>query len=207
MNAAGQRSNRDTFNGDTQRLNVPHEVFGRNVRPDAPLLGFFKGRSGFTLIEIAVVLAIIGMILLLVLPRLPKSDSENLKISARTLASTLRYIQDRAATGRTTYFLKIEPGTGTVKVVEGAADGGEKEPADPLLQKRTVKDGIIVADVFIPRLGKIGDGQIKIECGAAGLRDFVSIHLRSADNSFWTVMAFPSSGKVKVYEGYQEEAL
>ncbi|HEY5523359.1 MAG TPA: prepilin-type N-terminal cleavage/methylation domain-containing protein, partial [Desulfuromonadaceae bacterium] len=52
-------------------------------------------RAGFTLIEIMVVLVIIGMVMMLVLPRLPSSDQENLKISARTLASTLRYIQER----------------------------------------------------------------------------------------------------------------
>lgn len=153
------------------------------------------------------VLAIIGMVLLLVLPRLPSSDGENLKISARTLAATLRYIQDRAATGRTIYYLRLEPGTDSVRVLEAAADGSEKEPDDPLLRKRSVKEGIIVADVTIPRLGKISDGQLRLDVAAGGLRDFVIIHLRSADNRFWTVMAFPASGKVKVLEGYQEEAL
>jgi general secretion pathway protein H len=164
-------------------------------------------RRGFTLIEIAVVLAIIGIVMLLVIPRLPSTDSENLKISARTLASTMRYVQDRAATGRTTYFLRMEPGTDSVKVLEAAADGSEKEPDDPLLRKRPVKEGIIIADVMIPRLGKINDGQVRLDVGAGGLRDFVVIHLCAPDNKFWTVMAFPSSGKVKVYEGYQEEVL
>jgi general secretion pathway protein H len=164
-------------------------------------------RHGFTLIEIAVVLAIIGLVLLVVLPRLPSSDSENLKISARTLASTVRYLQDRAATGRTTYYLHLEPGTENVRVMELGADGSEKEPGDPLLRKRMVKEGIIVADVIIPRLGKINDGQVRLDIGTSGLRDFVTIHLRSPDSSFWTVMAFPSSGKVKVYTGYQEDVL
>jgi len=164
-------------------------------------------RRGFTLIEIAVVLPIIGMVMVLVLPRLPSTDSENLKISARTLASTLRYVQDRAATGRTTYYLRIEPGTDTIKVLEAAADGTEKDPDDPLLKKRPIKEGIIVADVTIPRLGKISDGQVRLDVGAGGLRDFVTIHLRAGDNRFWTVMAFPSSGKVKLYDGYQENAL
>ncbi|MBI2354293.1 MAG: type II secretion system protein [Deltaproteobacteria bacterium] len=164
-------------------------------------------RRGFTLIEIVVVLAIIAMVMLLVLPRLPSSESENLKISARTLGATLRYMQERAATARTTYYLRLEPGTDSVKVLERAADGSEKEPGDPLLQQRPVKEGIVVADVVIPRLGQVNDGQLRLDVGMGGLRDFVIIHLRSAEGGFWTVMAFPSGGKVKVYQGYQEEAL
>jgi general secretion pathway protein H len=164
-------------------------------------------RRGFTLIEIAVVLAIIGMVLMLVLPRLPSTESESLKISARTLASTLRYLQDRAAVNGTVYYLHLEPGTDTVKVMEAAAEGGEKEPGDPLLQKRPVKEGIQVADVVIPRLGKVTDREIRLDVGLGGLRDFVTIHLRSPGGSFWTVMAFPAGGKVKVLEGYQEDPL
>ncbi|HEY4745063.1 MAG TPA: type II secretion system protein [Desulfuromonadaceae bacterium] len=164
-------------------------------------------RRGFTLIEIAVVLAIIGMVLMLVIPRLPSTEHEDLKVSARTLAATLRYMQDRAATGRTTYYLHLAPGTDVVKVQEAAGDGAEKEPGDPLLQQRPVKEGIVVADVVIPRLGKVNEGELRLDVGPGGLRDFAAIHLRSSDGRFWTVMAFPAGGKVKVYEGYQEEAL
>jgi general secretion pathway protein H len=160
--------------------------------------------AGFTLIEIAVVLAIIGMVTMLVLPRLPSSEAEDLKISARMLASTLRYMQDRATAGRTTYYLWMEPGTDKVAIKEAAADGSEKEPLDPQLQRRPVREGIQVADVLIPRLGKVSDGQVRLDIGMGGLRDFAAVHLRSANGNFWTVMAFPASGKVKVYEGYQE---
>ncbi|GFE59466.1 prepilin-type N-terminal cleavage/methylation domain-containing protein [Geobacter sp. AOG2] len=164
-------------------------------------------RRGFTLIEIVVVLAIIGMVMMLVIPRLPNSEREDLKISARTLASTLRYLQDRATTTGTTYYLHLEPGTDTVKVMQAAGDGSEKEPEDPFLQQRPTKEGVLVADVVIPRLGKLSDGQVRLDIGAGGLRDFVTIHLSSPDGEFWTVMGFPSSGKVKVYQGYQEDAL
>ena len=165
------------------------------------------GQSGFTLIEIAVVMAIIAMVMLLVIPRLPSSDQENLKISARTLASTLRYLQERAATtsSRSGYYLMFEPGTETVKIFEIAGDGNSKEPGDPLLQKSPIKEGITVADVRIPHLGKIVDGQLRVDVGVGGLRDFVTVHLRSPGGQFWTVMAFPSSGKVKAFEGYHEE--
>ena len=162
-------------------------------------------KAGFTLIEIAVVMAIISMVMLLVIPRLPSSDQENLKISARTLASTLRYIQERATTSQTGYHLIVAPGTEVIKMYENGADGSAKEPADPLLQKSPVKEGIVVADVRIPRLGKINDGQLRVDIGVAGVRDFITIHLRSAEGQFWTVMAFPSGGKVKAFEGYHEE--
>ncbi len=161
--------------------------------------------AGFTLIEIAVVMAIISMLLLLVLPRLPSSEQENLKISARSLALTLRYMQERAATGRVVYSMAIAPGTESLKIGEIGGDGSINEPSDPFLQKPPLKDGVIVADVRIPRLGKMSDGQVRIDVGSSGVRDFITIHLRSAAGQFWTVMAFPSGGKVKVYERYLEE--
>lgn len=162
-------------------------------------------RAGFTLIEIMVVMVIIGMVMMLILPRLPSSEQENLKISARTMASTLRYIQERAATSRTGYYLILAPGTESVKIFELGGDGSGKEPSEPLLQKSPVKEGIIVADVRIPRLGKVIDGQLRLDVGVGGVRDFITIHLRSPDGKFWTVMAFPSGGKVKAFEGYLED--
>ncbi len=165
-------------------------------------------RRGFTLIEIAVVLAIIGMVMLLVLPRLPSSDQENLKISARTLASTLRYMQDRAATGQNRLLSASGAGNGQCQGVRSRRRTAE-ERSRPIrsCRKRPVKEGILVADVVIPRLGKVSDGQLRLDVGMGGLRDFVIIHLRSPAGEFWTVMAFPAGGKVKVYEGYQEEPL
>lgn len=162
-------------------------------------------RAGFTLIEIAIVMAIIGMVMLLVIPRLPSSDQENLKISARTLASTLRYVQERAATSRTTYSLTLAPGTESILISEIGADGSPREPSDPLLQKAPLKEGISIYDVRIPRLGKVTDGQLRVDVGVGGVRDFITIHLRTAAGQFWTVMAFPSGGKVKAFEGYLED--
>ena len=158
-------------------------------------------RHGFTLIEIAVVVAIICMVMLLVIPRLPSSDQENLKISARTLASTLRYLQERPAPAGAHYELALAPGTESVKILEIHGDGSAKTPSDTLMQKSPLKEGVTVADVRIPSLGKLNDGQVQLVVGA----EFVTIHLSSQEGKFWTVMAFPPlGGKVKAYEGYLE---
>lgn len=178
---------------------------GAESRPHQGAALLFSAVRGFTLIEIAVVMAIIGMVMLLVIPRLPSSEQENLKTSAQTLAATLRYAQERAATTRNGFFVTLSPGTDSVKISETGGEGSAREPADPLLQRSVLKDGVMIADVRIPRLGKMSDGQIRLEVGAGGIRDFVTIHLRSSDSRNWTVMVFPAGGKVKAFEGYLEE--
>lgn len=164
-----------------------------------------RNNSGFTLIEIVIVMVIIGMVMTLVLPRLPATDGENLKVSARTMAATLRYLQERAAISKNGYYISLAPGTDTVKVLELSADGSGRLPSDPLLQKSPLKEGIQLADVVIPRLGKVTDGTLRLDLSVSGFREFVTFHLRSPDGKFWTVMAFPAGGKVKIYEGYQEQ--
>lgn len=164
-------------------------------------------RRGFTLMELVVVLAVVGMVLALVLPRLPRPQSEDLRSSARGLAATLRYLQDRAVTGRATYVVRMEPGTERLAVLQLSNDGSEQAPDDPLLARNPLKEGIVVADVVLQRRGTISEGEVRLAVGAGGIREFVSIHLRSADGSAWTVMAFPSGGKVKDYNGYRREAL
>ena len=161
--------------------------------------------AGFTLIEIAVVLAVIGMVLAIVLPRLPSTEQEDLKVSARTLASTLRYAQQRAAANRATYYLHFEAGTNRYMLTEAAADGSEKQPSDPMLQNSPLREHVLVTDVVTPGLGKVSDGSTRLAIGVDGLRNLAIIHLRSSTGGAWTVVAFPAGGKVKLYEGYQEE--
>ncbi len=167
-----------------------------------------RGSSGgFTLIEIMVVVVIISMVLMLVIPKLPSSDQNNLKNSARTLASTLRYLQERAAASGSGFSLTMAPGTDHMKISEVSGDGSRVEPKDPLLQKSPIIAGIIVTDVRIPRLGKVTEGELRVDVGVGGIRDFVTIHLQAPSGQFWTVMAFPSGGKVKQYPGYLEDPL
>ena len=164
-----------------------------------------SSRKGFTLIEIMVVVVIISMVLMIVIPILPSSDQNNLKNSGRTLASTLRYLQERAAASGTGYSLTMMPGTEQMKISEVRGDGSRVEPKDPLLQKSPIIGGIVVADVRIPRLGKITEGEIRVDVGVGGIREFVTIHLQGSPGQFWTVMAYPSGRKIQQFPGYLED--
>ena len=166
-------------------------------------LKILNRRTGFTLIELMVVLVIVSISMMLVIPRLPSSDASKLRSSARSLASTIRYLGENSVTGRVPYRLQFNISDASVVVARRTADGGEATPDDVFLTKRILAEGIAIEAVLTSRLGTVKEGQVLLDFGPAGMAEFVSIHLQSGSGKY-TVTAFPGSGKVRIYEGYQE---
>lgn len=163
--------------------------------------------DGFTLIELAVVVAILGMVALLVFPRLPSVDAARLRGSARSLAATLRYLEDRAVTTKTGYTLSLNLTEGAVTVMKRLPGGEQVPPDESPPAGRALAEGVSIEDVFTPRSGKRSTGEVSLEFGPGGLQEFAAIHLKSERGGQYTVMAYPASGKVRVFDGYREEAL
>ena len=164
-----------------------------------------NARSGFTLIEMVVVVLILSLAAALVLPRLPATDTANLRGSARSLAAAIRYLGDLSITTKTPHRLHLNLSEERVSVTRKNSAGEQVSPNDSFLGRRFLADGIVIEDVMIPRLGKVAIGEVMVDFGAAGLEEFVIIHLRTGQGSQFTIAAFPHSGKVKVVEGYLEE--
>jgi general secretion pathway protein H len=160
-------------------------------------------QSGFTLIEMVVVIAIIAMAALLVLPRLPSTDTSNLRGSARSLAAMIRYLGDKSITSKSAYRLQLNLADSSL-AVRKVVNGEESTDSDPFFSRRILADGISIEDVRIPRLGKLSTGEVTVGFGPSGLEDFVIIHLKGSRDNHFTVTAYPQNGKVKVGEGYQE---
>lgn len=164
-------------------------------------------QRGFTLIELMVVIAILSIVVLMVLPRLPSTEAGKLRSSARSLASTIRFLGDRAVTAKSVYRLHLNLNDSTVVVKKFTAAGEETTPDDPFLSKRFIDAGITIEDVITPRLGKTSDGEVIVTFGLGGLAEFMIVHLKDGKDGHFTVIAYPNSGKVKVEEGYQEVEL
>ncbi|GAM08763.1 hypothetical protein OR1_01037 [Geobacter sp. OR-1] len=162
------------------------------------------GQGGFTLIEMAVVLVIIAMTVLLVLPRLPDTSGAALKKSARTLASTIRYVRDQVTVNRIAHRLRFFPGEGKITITTLPPGGTETSPKDPFLNKQILADRVTVTDVEVPRLGKVNSGEVAVDIGAAGVAEITTIHLKESGGKQMTVIAFPYGGRVTVEEGYRE---
>lgn len=163
--------------------------------------------SGFTLLELMVVVLLLSIAMALVAPRLPAGESMQLKGSARTFASLLRYLGERSTGSKNIYRLHINISENSVKVTRKLASGDEVPPEDPLLSRSPLASGVVISDLEIPRLGKVTEGEVLIDFGAMGLSEFLTLHLASAKGESFTVAGYPQGGKVKVLPGYQEVTL
>lgn len=162
-------------------------------------------QAGFTLIELMVVIAILSIVVLVVLPRLPSTESGKLRSSARSLASGIRFLSDRAVTANSIYRMHLSLADSTIVVKKLTAGGEETTADDQFLNKRFIAEGITIEDVTIPRLGKVTDGEVIVHFGPSGLGEFTIVHLKGNSSERYTVIAYPNNGKVKVEQGYQEE--
>jgi general secretion pathway protein H len=158
--------------------------------------------GGFTLVELVVVLVILSVAALLVYPKLSATGDAGLRSSARSISATIRYLEDRAVATKSAYRMKINLNGSDIEILKVMPDGEEQHADDVLTDRALIADGISVSDVITSRLGKVSEGEVRIDFSPLGLDGFFTIHLRSPKGRFYTVQAYPRSGRVKVFENY-----
>jgi general secretion pathway protein H len=164
--------------------------------------------AGFTLIELMVVIFILSMVALLVVPRLPFAHERDLGTAARTLAGTLRYLENQAVATKQYYRLLVRILDGRMEVTRVLPENEEVAVTDPALANLALREGVEFADITTSRLGKISEGEAVVDFSPLGADEFLLFHLKSQDGArFFTVALYPGSGRVEVSEGYQEGAL
>jgi general secretion pathway protein H len=163
--------------------------------------------SGFTLLELLVVMVLLSITAALIAPRLPSSGSSALQSSARSAAAMLRYLGERSTGSKNIYRLHVNISENSLRVTRKLASGEEIPPDDPLLSRKVLESGVVIADLQSPRLGKVTEGEVLIDFGAAGLSEFLTLHLSSPQGESFTIAGYPDGGKVKLLAGYQEVVL
>jgi prepilin-type N-terminal cleavage/methylation domain-containing protein len=141
---------------------------------------------GFTLLELALALAIISILLGLAIPRLPSRGVTDLEASADRLATTMTYLADEASLRgriyRLTLDLDSEGWTVAALAPFAPVEDGETRPEfhedkdDPMTGAVGLPDGIAF-DVVLDRDGTTGAGTRDVFFLPEGLTENLEVRL------------------------------
>jgi len=161
--------------------------------------------SGFTLLELSLVLFIIGLLVTVLVPRLGGLDRARLETSAQRLAALVRYLNGEAAFRGHVYRIRYDLDQHRYGVQILTPSGETKTfVADeaPLSLPVQLPKNIFFADIRVPRVGLVNTGQVFTHFYPQGYTDPTVIHLRDQRSRMMTVLVPPITGEATVYEGY-----
>ena len=163
-----------------------------------------KGASGFTLIEIALVVLIIGLIALIVLPRMAGLSGGNLKTAVRHLTGTIQTLRDEAESRQKLLRLGFDLSSQQYDVSALSENGEFKPYHTETLNKVQLPARIRLKDVVTLKQGKVTEGMAYIFFYPAGRAEKATLHFEEGGRPA-TIQVASLSGKVKWTDGYLEE--
>ncbi|WP_197463731.1 pilus assembly FimT family protein [Desulfuromonas sp. DDH964] len=159
--------------------------------------------AGFTLIELAVVLLLLGIFTALVVPLFAGIGDDALQISARRLAGTAKYLYNEAALTGRPHRLVFD--------LDGGEFGGRRlETSNELVtlggtgSDHALPDAVRFRDVVVAGRGKLSSGSIYAAVLPVGWIDETVVHLEGSGGKQLTLRIAPLTGSSEVYEGYRE---
>lgn len=165
---------------------------------------FFKspsprlGESGFTLIEITVTLALLGLILAVTLPKIGVANT--LSSSSRRMIGTIQSLFTAAASSKNTYRLYFDLDQQAYWPTVLTTDG-DRAPTDSSLPRREVLPvGIRFRDISTFEHGKVASGKVFVQFFSGGRMEYVVIHLLDQNQDVMTLWANPVTGAVQTMD-------
>lgn len=175
--------------------------------------GLSRGRflTGFTLIELTVVLFIIAVLLGLVVPRLMDLTRVELRSDAQRLSSTIRYVYSRAVFSKTAYYrikFDFKKNEYWVEKCVPSLDTNTCEwgyDNDVLGKPEKLAHGIKFEDIIVGT-DKIKDDatDVAIQVYPQGYMPYTIIHITDEKNDVYSLEVNPFTGRVVIYDKYLE---
>ncbi len=142
--------------------------------------------SGFTLVELVVVIFIISLTAALIFPSFSALGDRRTASDAKKIASLLRYLNDTAIYTKETCSLTFRLGEASLSWKE--PEGSRRE------------DFKTLSSVYLPSKGELREGEVTVFFGPLGAAENIVVHLKDNENAM-TVTFSPISGRAKISEG------
>lgn len=165
--------------------------------------GRLNNQSGFTLIELALVVVILGLMAGLCLPLLSNIEPDRLKSTARRLSGTVKYLYNEAVMSGTEYRLIFDLTDNSYRAVQ-VGPTGELQPVGNQGRRYQLPDNVRLETVYQPQRGEYRDGQMTTSLHPEGWLEETIIHLADASQHRLTLRLVPLTGLTEIYQGYKD---
>ena len=171
------------------------------------------GSTGYTLVELAMVLVILSVVIFVVTPKLGDFflSKVRLETSARKISSVVKYAQNEAIVTGTWKVLSFDLTEGVCRVSDATnAERGEQPPAEDATRVQVPEQDlrvklagdIYIRDVMLGANEKVTSGIVDIEFSPKGYCRKWILHLGNEKEEFLTLSFEPLAGLVSIEEGY-----
>lgn len=159
---------------------------------------------GFTLLELAVVLFIIGLILTIAMPYFGGLKNAELKSEARRLASRASYLYEEA--GAQKVLLRLTFNLNSNSYFVSRLDPFALRPVfmpetGPAGGRTLMPAGVRVRDVWVEGVGAKNRGVASCQFYPSGAADAAVIHLTNDNGMILTLAINPFNGRVAILHG------
>ncbi len=190
------RAERDTLTGTSHLRPLPYRERRQN--------GLEHAAAGFTLLELAVVIFIMGLMLSLTLPYLGGFRQAALRSQARRLAGRATYMFDEATGHKLVLRLIFDMDNNGYAAAQ--LDPYAVQPVfapDNSVGERPVMmpSAIRIRDVTVEGIGTVNRGVVAANFYPEGYVDATVVHLEDASGDVMTLEISPLTGQVSIIEG------
>src|SRR5687767_6256770 len=162
-----------------------------------------SNNAGFTLIELAMVILVIGIVSAIAMPRFGGLlERQQMRRTINAIRGYARYLQAYAASDKCVYVLMFDLDQ---QVLSTASVPALECPG----QTRRLPDYVVpstvrILDVVTPENEKFGEGQVPTLFFPNGFVQPSVIHLGGIGLEPVTLMIEPLTGRIQVFDGYVE---
>jgi prepilin-type N-terminal cleavage/methylation domain-containing protein len=182
-------------------MSIVHNFLMRSIQQPR---GFRRLRRGFTLLELAVVMFLIGLVMTIAMPYFGSMQTSQMRSEARRLASRANYLYQEAGAQKVILRLTFDL----------AANGYFASRLDPFAAKPAfhpengpagvrvlLPPGIFIRDVTVEGVGTMRHGLVSTQFYPGGSVDATLVHLADSKGEVFTLAINPFSGHVSIARG------